>query len=226
MRLAAVVPTVDEQASLPATLARLRRVGVDDLVVADGGSTDATVDIARAAGARIVHAPTGRGPQLNAGAAAARGDVLFFVHADALPPVDARAHIVATLAHPGVAIGAFRTRTRSGDGRLRLGPLLRLADLRPRYTRVPYGDQCVFVRRHDFDAVGGFPDVPLMEDVGLSRRLRARGAVHTVACAAEVSGRRFETAPVSTFVVMNSFPLLHRLGVSEARLARLYAHVR
>lgn len=228
MRIAAIVPTLDEAARLGATLDALRIAGIDELVVADGGSQDATLEIARAHAATIVHAPRGRARQQNAGAAATTADALIFVHADVRVPPDAATWIRRTLAGPGVVAGAFRTCTRF-DG---AGPppiharWLRLADLRSRFGRIAYGDQAIFVARETFNAIGGFPDQPLMEDVELSRRLRRRGAMPLVPREVMVSGRRFVAHPLRATLCCHLFPALYDLGVSPATLARLWTAVR
>jgi rSAM/selenodomain-associated transferase 2 len=198
------------------------------VIVADGGSRDGTADIVRArAGARLVATPRGRGRQQNAGAAVATGDVLLFLHADTALPSDARAWIERALADPAVVAGAFRLHTVADAGRRNwLGPFLRIADIRSHVTRLPYGDQALFVRRAAFDAVGGFPDEPLMEDVGLARRLRRIGRVVTVPAYVRASGRRFLKHPIAGTLAMWTFPTLHRLGVSGRTLARWYGNPR
>jgi rSAM/selenodomain-associated transferase 2 len=228
MTLSVVVPVLDEARRIGEHLAALRGVaGIDEVVVVDGGSRDDTLAIARRVpGVRVITAPRGRGVQLNAGARAARGDVLLFLHADAVLPPDAALLVGRALDDPGVVAGAFRLHTVAESGARWLGPLLRLADLRSRVTRLPYGDQAVFVRRAVFERVGGFPDQPLMEDVELARRLRRVGRISTVPGVVRVSGRRFLKHPVRAVLAMRAFPLLYRLGVSPARLARLYGDPR
>ncbi|MCW5892947.1 MAG: TIGR04283 family arsenosugar biosynthesis glycosyltransferase [bacterium] len=228
MRLTVVVPVLDEAARIGARLGALRATaGVAEIVVVDGGSRDGTVAIAaRVDGVRVLRAPRGRGTQMNVGARAATGDVLCFLHADAVLPADAAAHIAAALAAPGVVGGAFRLHTVCDDGINWLGPLLRLADVRSRVTRFPYGDQAIFVRRDVFVGVGGFPDQPIMEDVELARRLRRVGRLRTVAAEVRVSGRRFLRDPVRAVLAMRLLPLLYRLGVSPRTLARLYGNPR
>jgi hypothetical protein len=122
--------------------------------------------------------------------------------------------------------GAFLTHTVPDGGRWELGRLLRLADGRSRYTPHPYGDQALFVRAERFRTVGGYPDIPLMEDLELSRRLARRGRLARCRAEVKVSGRRFQTRPVYYTTLVNVFPLLYRLGVSPTRLARLYHHTR
>jgi len=222
--ISVVVPTLNEAAVLGRTLAGLP-AGFCEVVVADGGSTDATVEIARAHGARVTSAPAGRGPQMNAGARAARGDVLVFLHADTALPADAAARIAAALADPGTVGGAFRLGIDSPDPRLRL--IARAANLRTRLTGVPYGDQALFVRRTAFAAAGGFPDVPIMEDVALGRLLKGLGRVVLVPARVCTSARRWEREGVVRTTLRNTALIsLYLLGVPPVRLARWYRHVR
>ena len=179
MKIAAVIPTLDEAQRLGATIDAVRDAGIDEIVIADGGSRDATLEIAARRNALVVRAPRGRARQQNAGAAATTADALVFVHADCLLPHDAVRWISATLADNSVALGAFRTCTRfDGTGRIPLvARLLWLADARGRFRRTPYGDQALFLRRETFVASGGFPDLPLFEDVALSRAQIGRAHV-------------------------------------------------
>jgi rSAM/selenodomain-associated transferase 2 len=215
---------LDEATRIGARLSELRQMdGVSEIVVVDGGSRDRTVEIASGVFAvRVLAAPRGRGLQLNAGARATTADVLLFLHADTELPADAARWIASALADPDVVAGAFRIRTVADAGRNWLGPLLRTADLRARLTRLPYGDQAVFVRRSAFERVGGFPPQPLFEDLELARRLWRVGRIVTVAAEVRVSGRRFLERPLRSLVAMHGFPMLYRLGVSAETLARWY----
>ncbi len=219
-----VVPTLNEAAVLGRTLGALPP-GFAEVIVADGGSTDATVAIAQAHGARVTVSPPGRGPQMNAGAAAAKGDVLLFLHADTVLPADAPARIAAALAETGAVAGAFLLGIESSDPRLAF--IARAANLRTRLTRVPYGDQASFVRRAAFDAAGGFPDVPIMEDVELGRRLKRLGRIVVVPARVRTSARRWEREGVVRTTLRNAaLVTLYLLGVHPRRLARWYGHVR
>jgi len=225
-----ILPVLNEETRIGQRLAELAALGpeIGEVLVVDGGSTDATAARAREyPGVTVLSAPRGRASQMNAGAAAARGDVLWFLHADVALPPDAPRHVRDALEDPRVVAGAFKTWTVNDSGRRSwLGPLLHLADLRSRYTRLPYGDQAMFIRAQVFRRVGGFPAQPLMEDLELSTRLWREGRIRTVEACVTVSGRRFLARPVFYFVAVNGFPLLYRLGVSPASLLRLYAHVR
>ncbi len=201
-------------------------MGVYEVIVVDGGSVDGTVEVVRSTGqCRVLAAPPGRASQMNAGARVARGHVLWFVHADVRLPSDALVLIEEAMADADVVSGAFRIQTVA-DTSGWPARWLRLADLRSRYTRVPYGDQAIFVRRDVFERIGGFPAQPLFEDLELSRRLRRMGRTRTLARPVVVSGRRFMARPIYYAVLMNVLPLLYRIGVPPAVLARTYRPVR
>jgi glycosyltransferase involved in cell wall biosynthesis len=238
--LAIVLPVLDERALVADQVRDLLAIdGVDEVIVVDGGSRDGTAEVVtRVAAARapdsvpalrLVHAPRGRGPQMAAGAAATGADVVIFVHCDVRLPHDAAAVARAVLAGPCVVAGAFRTRTHTSAAHphaRRLRWLLRLADLRSRYTRLPYGDQALFVWRAELERAGGVPPLPLFEDLALSRCLRARGRIATARAWVEVSGRRFQTAPLRYTALVNVLPFLYRAGVPPSVLQRLYENVR
>ena len=222
-----IIPTLNERRRIGGQLQALERMtGIDEVIVADGGSSDGTAEIVRASRARFILADRGRGPQLNAGARAARGDILLFLHADVRLPADAIPCLRDALTDPATVAGAFTTRTTLDEPYAVLSRLVRLADLRSRYTRLPYGDQAIFVRRTVFHAVGRFPCQPLFEDVELARRLRRAGRIQTVRREVTVSGRRFAARPIYFAVAMNFLPWLYRLGVRPATLVRLCRDVR
>ncbi len=227
MAVSLIIPVLNEAARIDATVARACALGFDEVIVVDGGSDDDTVERVRAAGVTLVRAARGRGHQLNAGAAVARADMLVFLHADVVLPDDAADVVRTTLSRPGVVAGAFRTWTVDDSEPTRWwSPLLHLADLRSRYSNVPYGDQAMFMRSDVFFAAGQFPAVVLMEDIALSRRLRAFGKVVTVRQSVRVSGRRFVASPFKQTFWVNVFPLLYAVGVSPPTLARLYGNPR
>ena len=225
-RLSIVVPVLNEAAGIAAALRALapfRQRGAE-VVVADGSSTDATVDIARPLADRIVAAPRGRASQMNAGAAAATGDVLLFLHADTSLPDNADGLLLYGLADTGRVWGRFDVKI---EGR---HPLLHMVagmmNWRSQITGIATGDQAMFVTREAFTAVGGFPDIPLMEDVALSKRLKRLGRPLCLAVRVRTSGRRWEQrGGVSTILLMWRLRLAYWLGAEPAALARRYGYV-
>ena len=169
--ISVVIPTLDSAPTVGAAI-RSAPPGAE-VVVVDGGSRDGTADEAARAGARVEIAPRGRAVQMNAGARAARGDILVFLHADCRLPRAAAGQVTNTLAGPGVVGGWFPQRIEGGGALLRFGA--RGANRRARLLGLPYGDQAIFTRREAFLAAGGFPEDPIMEDAGLACRLRRLG---------------------------------------------------
>jgi len=221
--LSIVIPVLNEEAGIAAALqalARLREQGHEVLVI-DGGSTDAT--LARCAGLAdaVLHAPPGRARQMNSGAAAAQGEVLLFLHADTRLPGDAASAIAQALSG-GAGWGRFDVHIQ---GRARMLPVIAACmNRRSRWSGIATGDQAMFVRRDLFGAVGGFPDQPLMEDIELSRRLAQRG--HRPACLTQrvhTSGRRWDQRGVwRTIVLMWRLRWKYWRGTPADTLARLY----
>jgi rSAM/selenodomain-associated transferase 2 len=192
-------------------------------VVVDGGSTDATRAIAAAHGARVLVTGPGRARQMSAGARAAKGDVLVFLHADTRLGRQHLAAVEQALAEPGIGFGSFAIELDRPGVAPRL--IAAAANLRTRLDRTPYGDQAVFVRRAAFEQVGGFPDVPLLEDVLLARALRAAGAGYRFLRAPRVttSARRWERDGMVARTLRNwATRGLFELGVSPRRLASFY----
>ncbi len=219
MRISAVIPTLDEADRIGALIAALRRCGFDEIVVADGGSTDDTAPIAGDLGALVVTTQRGRGPQLGAGARAATGDALFFVHADSSPPEDARRMIMTTLSTPRVVGGCF---CLAFDER---HPLLSLYAFMSRINHglFTYGDQGLFVRRTTFDSIGGYAALPLFEDVEILGRLKRAGRFVKLQTPITTSARRFRRDGMARREIASiALVGLYHLGVPAARLERWY----
>jgi rSAM/selenodomain-associated transferase 2 len=220
-----IVPTLDEAHSIAATLLAARASASAELLVVDGGSEDDTVRIARRLADRVLTAPRGRAAQMNAGAAEACGDVLLFVHADTRLPHGYAAAVANALRDPAVLGGRFDLRLDAPGLAYRV--LERAISLRSRLTRVGTGDQAMFVRRAVFEDMGGFPALPLMEDVALARALKRAGRV---ACLRETvlsSARRWQRhGLVRTVLLMWALRLAYYAGVPPERLARAYADAR
>jgi hypothetical protein len=220
-RISVVIPAVNEAQYITATLQSAQRGQPREILVVDGGSADDTVPLARAAGARVIHSKLGRARQMNAGAAQATGNTLVFLHADTLLPADYPGVVAGTLRESTVAAGAFRFRM---GGNLAGQWLIEwTANLRSRWRQTPYGDQALFLRRSLFEEVGGFADLPIMEDCEIVRRLRKRGRVVTASAAATTSGRRWRRLGLFRTTTINKLVILGYLcGMSPDRLAAFY----
>lgn len=225
MKLSIIVPVLNETdgvESLLVSLAPFLARGAEVIVV-DGGSEDGTADRARASGHTVITAPRGRGSQMNAGAAAASGEVLVFLHADTRLPPGADHLIEAALAEPGVVWGRFDVRLEGSHPLLRV--VARMMNMRSRLTGIATGDQAIFVRRATFLEVGGYPDIPLMEDIVLSRTLKRRSRPACLATRAVTSGRRWEArGPVRTILAMWRLRLAFRFGADPRALALAYGY--
>ena len=224
--LSLVIPTLNAAAELPATLATVQAAQVSGLVgeviVADGGSTDATLGIAEAAGCRTLRTARGRGPQLIAGAAAANGDWLLFLHADTLMQAgwDTAAAQFMTGPENGAraAVFAFALDDDSSGARLLEG----IVDWRFRLLALPYGDQGLLIGAAFYRRLGGFRPLPLMEDVDLVRRI-GRRRLTRLPIAALTSARRYRRDGYARRVVRNFGCLsLYLLGVPPRCIVRLY----
>ena len=217
MRLSVVIPALDEAERIADAVASARAPEVEVLVV-DGGSSDDTAARAASAGARVIHAARGRAHQLEVGARAASGDALLFLHADTRLPAGYAPAALRALSDPAVAGGAFRLRFDRRTRALRW--IERAARLRAALFRMPYGDQALFVRRETLLAVGGVPQVPILEDLDLARALRRRGRLVLLPQEAVTSARRYlARGPWRTALRHAAAALGWLLGVDRARLA-------
>ncbi|MBM3354554.1 MAG: glycosyltransferase [Betaproteobacteria bacterium] len=219
MRLSIIVPALDEAAGIAATLALLAplRARGHEVIVADGGSTDGTAALAAPLVDKVIAAPRGRARQMNAGAAAASGQALLFLHADTRLPPDADQHVTTALA--ARRWGRFDVRI---EGR---SPLLGMVAFfmngRSRLTGIATGDQAIFVRRADFT---GFPEIALMEDIAFSKAMKRRGAPACLRARAVTSGRRWdEKGAMCTIAHMWRLRLAYALGADPEELARRYS---
>jgi rSAM/selenodomain-associated transferase 2 len=216
--LSVVIPTLNAASVLPATLERMH--AADEIVVADGGSTDATAALAERHGARLVYAPAGRGVQLAAGAEAARGDWLLFLHADTLLAPRWREAVERHAAAAPDAAAVFTLRLAAEAWQARA--IERAVALRVRLMGLPYGDQGLLVPRTLYDAAGGYRPLPLMEDVDLVRRI-GRRRIRLLRDEAWTSAARWQRDGWARRSVRNLACLaLWRLGVPAERVARLY----
>jgi uncharacterized protein len=223
--LSVIIANLNEGSRLESCLDDLAsQAGLLEVIVADGGSADGSAfRAATRPGIHVCMTERGRGRQLAAGARLSTGERLLFLHVDVRLPPDGTHLIHAALDQPQVQAGAFVTRTQAEPGlRNFAGPLLRLADLRSRFTRHPYGDQALFMTREAYTASGGFRELPILEDYDLSRRLAARMPITRIKTPVTVSGRRIQQHPLRNALLLRLIPPLYHLGVNPDRLAHFY----
>ena len=227
MLISVIIPTLDEASTIAEALDALAQIeGRWEVIIVDGGSDDSTATIAAAhpAPAQVMTSPRGRATQMNAGASAATGQVLLFLHADTLLPAAAHQAITQAISDPAVSGGNFAIRFGGGDGFSRiLGAWYAIQ----RRLGVYYGDSAIWIRREVFERLGGFAPIPIMEDYDLVRRLQKMGRTRCLRDPVVTSARRWQraglTRTIASWVLIR---WLYLAGVSPTRLARLYPRIR
>jgi rSAM/selenodomain-associated transferase 2 len=220
------VPMLNETPMIAGTLNSIRRAAPDaEIIVVDGGSSDASVAIARPLCSMLIIAPRGRARQMNAGAGASHGDALVFVHADTIVPRTFARDIAAALSDPAVVGGRFDVKLDAPDLPYRI--IGAMISLRSRISRTGTGDQAIFVRREVFDRLGGFPELDLCEDLEFSRRLKRAGRIACLRTRVTTSARRWNRdGLVRTVIRMWMIRAMYLMGVPPARLKRMYSDTR
>jgi rSAM/selenodomain-associated transferase 2 len=224
-RFSIVIPVLNEADRINALIGHLRGLPEQDkieIIVVDGGAQGDTIGAVTDRSVRCLSSAAGRAGQMNAGAAAAMGEVLIFLHADTRLPGDAPTLIDYALGRPGIVGGAFDLGIRSDRPALKL--IAAVASRRSRLTRIPYGDQAIFLRRDYFQRIGGWPDIPLMEDVALMRQIKKSGErIFIIPRRVSTSPRRWEKEGIVRATLRNWILLgSYYLGVAPERLARHY----
>jgi len=235
MPISVIIPTLNEEQIIMATLAHTAALGFDELIVVDGGSLDQTPVLVESyrrrtqspaqSPVRLVTAPCGRARQMNEGAKASGGEILLFLHADTQLPGDAKTMIDTTLADQRMVGGRFDVRF---DRPSMWGAIIsRMMNWRSRLSGIATGDQALFVRRPVFEQMGGVAGRPLMEDIDFSRRLKRKGATAALTATVTTSFRRWERhGPLRTILLMWALRFLYWIGISPSHLLEWYKAVR
>lgn len=222
--ISVIIPTLNEEDVIEKTLHGLLKVPGIEVIVSDCGSTDKTVTLCKEL-ARVINSEPGRGRQMNAGAKEASGETLLFLHADTILPEGWKENIVSAMSNEMIVGGAFSLSIDSE--RVPYKIISATANIRSRITRIPYGDQGIFVRRSVFEEIGGFGEMPIMEDVDLMRRLKKVGKVVMLRDKVKTSARRWEKEGVIYTPLRNWLLIgLYYMGVPPERLYRFYKIIR
>jgi rSAM/selenodomain-associated transferase 2 len=220
-----IIPTLNEEKSIAQVLADAVALRPHEVIVVDAGSKDRTREISEQLGAVVMITGPGRARQMNCGARRATGDILLFLHADTHLPPAALHDIVAALKNPRYVGGRFDVDLGGNHWLLKI--IGTMINQRSRITKVGTGDQAIFVRREVFARMGGFPDIPLMEDIAFCRALKRLGGIACLRSKVRTSARRWETEGVwRTMIKMWTLKLLYFAGVSPVTLKRFYADAR
>ncbi len=219
-----IIPTLNEEKHLPKTLAGLADRKDLELIVVDGGSEDRTRETAANLGAKVILSSRGRGYQLNRGTEVSRGELLLFLHGDTILPPNFSEAVRATM-KKGYAAGAFSLHIDSPAKRLAV--VAACANLRSRLFRMPYGDQGIFTRRQNIDRIGGFREVPIMEDYIFMRSIRKLGKIHILKEAVSTSSRRWDNMGIVRTTCINQIIIAgYWCGVPLPTLAEIYQRMR
>lgn len=228
VKISIIIPVLNEAATLAATLINIQSAQNVEVLVVDSGSRDGTVQLAQSLGVRVLSAPAGRAHQMNAGAKAAVGDILLFLHADTLLPAhfDAMVRMASkdnkgSAAHRTPVGGAFQLRINAPLPGLRL--VETGVNWRSRWLQMPYGDQGIFLDQDVFHKIGGFPELPIMEDFELMRRLRRLGRIVIIPEPVLTSGRRWLRLGILQTTLINQIVIIaYLIGVPPQKIARWY----
>ena len=219
--LSVIIPVLNEEKSLAETLTAAKKGADVEVIVVDGGSWDSTRKIAEKFGVRLFDSLAGRARQLNKGAQQAKGEIYLFVHGDTILPENYDRYVRQAMTEKGVAAGAFNLSIDSMKRRLKW--VAWAANMRSRLFQLPYGDQALFTRASLFREMGGFPDLPVMEDFSLVRRIKKRGQIRIVAEEVKTSARRWQAKGVIQTTLINQMMVIGFLiGLSPDLLAKLY----
>ena len=220
-RISIIIPAINEANTIAKTIESIGPGDKKEIILVDGGSIDNTVSIAKSLGARVITSSPPRARQMNRGAEHATGDVLIFLHADTRLPEKFEDVIFNSFKHPKMVAGAFELRMDSPAPGLRL--IERLANLRSRYLKMPYGDQAIFLSSKLFQDLGGFLDIPIMEDFELIRRLQKKGTIIILPLPVFTSARRWQNFGILKTTLINQLVIAaYVLGIAPEKIVRWY----
>nr|WP_321501122.1 TIGR04283 family arsenosugar biosynthesis glycosyltransferase [uncultured Dethiosulfovibrio sp.] len=228
-KISVIIPTLNERDGISICIRSALGAQDVEVIVSDGGSTDGTIEVAESYGAQVVRSPKGRGTQMNAGATAAEGDILLFLHGDSILPWGYGRLVREALSDKTLSLGAFSLRIglpgelKDPEFRSSMNTISFWANVRSRWLSLPYGDQGFFMGKSLFNRLGGFPEMPLLEDVSLVRSASKVGRIGTISATIRTSSRRWRKLGAARTSIRNSMIMLAwAMGVPSSRLAVWY----
>ena len=220
-QISIIIPALNEEKTIAKTIDSVKDGFNVEVIVVDGGSSDKTVYEAKSAGAQIIKSQPPRSSQMNKGAEEAKGEILLFLHADTILPSGYELTVRGTLDYPEICAGAFRFKLDEESPSL--SRIEKLANFRSEILKMPYGDQGIFLKKSLFDEVGGFPEMPIMEDFEFVRRVRKYGDIFTAPFPAITSARRWKERGVLKTTLINQLMIVgYYLGISPEKLRKWY----
>ncbi len=223
--ISVVIPTLDEERYIAETISSVKKAADIEVIVADGGSSDRTPEIAEQYADKLVISEKGRGAQMNAGAANAEGESLLFLHGDTVLPENWDELVKDVLKKSADTLGAFRLAVK--EKTIALNIMIFSANIRARIFSLPYGDQALFLSRTLFDSIDGFKEIPLMEDIEMVRMVKKIGKIKILNEPVVTSSRRWKKEGCFYSIARNQiFLFLYLIGIPAERLSRLYKVIR
>jgi rSAM/selenodomain-associated transferase 2 len=221
LKISIIIPVLNEATSIKPVIQQALTGENIEIIVVDGGSQDQTVEVVHALGVKLIHSSPGRGQQMNLGATQATGEILLFLHADTYLPHQFDDYIYQILAQPQTIAGAFNLNISAHLSGIRWVEMI--VNWRSRFLQFPYGDQAIFLKTTTFWQVGGFPQLPIMEDFELIRQLRKTGKIAIADAAILTSGRRWQKLGILKTTLLNQLIIIgYLLGISPDKLAKFY----
>jgi rSAM/selenodomain-associated transferase 2 len=220
-KISVIIPTLNEASNIKATILSTQASINIEVIVVDGGSTDNTVDISQSLGVKVIFSQSGRANQMNAGAKLASGDIFLFLHGDTLLPDGFDVIVRKALQKPKTIAGAFTLQIDATHWSLRL--VESAVNLRSRFLQMPYGDQAIFLSKEIFNEIGNFPQLPIMEDFEIIRRLKRKGNIAIIDVSVITSGRRWLKKGVIRTTLINQIAIIaYLIGISPQRIGEWY----
>lgn len=220
-KISIIIPVLNEAASIATVVQQALTGNNIEIIVIDGGSQDETVDVVQALDVKLIHSSPGRAQQMNLGAKQATGDILLFLHADTYLPEQFDRMIRQSLTQPQTVAGAFQLKIAADLRGIHW--VEKIVNWRSHFFQLPYGDQAIFLKASTFWQLGGFPQLPIMEDFELIRQLRKKGKIAIASAAVVTSGRRWQKLGILKTTLLNQLIIIgYLLGISPDQLVRYY----